>query len=389
MFGKKTAASAVRASAPPSDAAAAALPINPYVGASAAAVLFLGAAVSLIAVAGDPRAGVPSVRIALSGQDAPTAPPGWREALTPDKPGDAPVTTDTLELFNTPLDAGAPPGEAIITLPGAAPAAGMGAAANPQALPPAPAAGLTEPGPGGPLPIIASDGRTAAQVYARPFRSNGKPKVAIVVGGLGLKAATTRQAIEQLPPEITLSFVPSADGLQGWIDLARANGHEVLLEAPMEPLDYPESDPGPYTLMANAAPQETIKKLEWLLTRATGYFGVTNYLGSRFVASDQGMAAFSTGLRQRGLAFVDDGSAVRRGGGVPRASADAIIDDQLDAAAIDKRLLSLEAAALQHGQAMGSAFAWPLTLSQVSAWAAGLQQRGYQLAPASALMIKR
>lgn len=386
MFGKKTSASAARAPTP-SRSIAASLPFNPYLGAGGAAVLLMAAIASLVAVAGDPRAGVPSVHIALSGQDAPTQPPGWREALSPDKPGDAPVTTDTLELFNAPVDdAGAPTGQAIITLPGAV---GPTTSANPQALAAAPVAGLTEPGPGGLLPIIASDGRTPAQVYARPFRSNGKPKVAIVIGGLGLKASTTRQAIEQLPPEVTLSFVPYADGLQGWIDMARANGHEVLLEAPMEPTDYPDNDPGPYTLMANAAPQETVKKLEWLLTRAVGYFGVTNYLGSRFVTSDQGMGAFAAGLRQRGLAFVDDGSAVRRGGGLPRASADAIIDDQLDGAAIDKQLLTLEANALQHGQAMGSGFAYPVTLQQVTTWAAGLQQRGYQLAPASALMIKR
>jgi len=69
--------------------------------------------------------------------------------------------------------------------------------------------------------------------------------VALIIGGLGLNAATTRQAIESLPPEVTLSFVPYADGLQGWIDMARAAGHEVMLEAPMEPADYPSNDPGP------------------------------------------------------------------------------------------------------------------------------------------------
>src|SRR5690606_28799565 len=109
----------------------------------------------------------------------------------------------------------------------------------------------------------------------------------------------------------------------------RAAGHEVLLETPMEPLDYPDNDPGPYTLMAAAPGPETVKKLEWVLSRATGYFGVTNYLGSRFLASDSGMAAFNGALRGRGLAFVDDGQAARRGGDIPRASAVRIIDAQL------------------------------------------------------------
>jgi polysaccharide deacetylase 2 family uncharacterized protein YibQ len=141
--------------------------------------------------------------------------------------------------------------------------------------------------------------------------------------------------------------------------------------------------------MANAQGPETVKKLEWLLSRATGYFGVTNYLGSRFVNSDGGMSALTGALRGRGLAFVDDGSAAKRGGGLPRASADRIIDDQLSKESIDQQLLALEAGALQHGQALGSGFAYPVTLAQVSAWTQSVESRGYQLAPASALTVRR
>ena len=237
--------------------------------------------------------------------------------------------------------------------------------------------------------IIAADGRTSADAYARPFTAGGAPKVALVIGGLGPNAAITRQAIEQLPPEVTLAFVPYTDGLQGWVDLARANGHEVLLEVPMEPVDYPQNDPGPYTLMAQDPGQETVKRLEWLLSRATGYFGVTNDLGGRFLASDPAMAAFSAALSRRGLAFVDDGSASSRGGGVPRASADRTIDSTLGAAAIDQQLASLETAAQQKGGALGSAGAHPVTLQEVKRWAGTLAARGLRLAPASALTAHR
>ena len=82
------------------------------------------------------------------------------------------------------------------------------------------------------VPVIGKDGGTPAQAYARPFHDDGKPRVALVIGGLGLNSAATKSAIERLPPEVTLSFVPYADNLQGWIDLARANGHEVLLHRP-------------------------------------------------------------------------------------------------------------------------------------------------------------
>ena len=239
------------------------------------------------------------------------------------------------------------------------------------------------------MPVISKDGRTPFQGYARPFHDNGKPKVALVVGGLGLNAAATRAAIERLPPEVTLSFVPYADGLQAWIDLARADGHEVLLEIPMEPLDYPNNDPGPSTLMASAPKEETIKRLDWLLSRAVGYFGVTNYLGGKFVTAEPAMSLFTGALRARGLGFVDDGSAAHRGmTGLPRASADAVVDEQLAADSIDRQLLALESSAQQHGQALGAGFAYPVTINEVIHWAQGLAGRGYQLAPASAIARK-
>ncbi len=390
MFAKRSAPTLVTASAPAGGGArdvAAQVLANPTLSASAAAGLFMLAAVGVILVAGNPHAGVPSARIHLGDPSAPP-PPGWREALTAELPGEAPVSVTGLQLLPGSGAAEDPAqGQAVITLPGneANPADHTG-----QALAPAPIAGLSEPGPGGALlPVVAQDGHTPFQAYARPFRSNGKPKIALVIGGLGLNAKTTRQAIEQLPSDVTLSFVPYSEGLQGWIDLARSNGHEVLIEAPMEPNDYPDNDPGPYTLMAQGRTAETVQKLDWVLSRAAGYIGVTNYLGSKFLNSEPAMAAFTGDLKQRGLAFIDDGTGVKRGGGLPRASADAVVDDQLAGDAIDKQLVLLEAAATRNGQALGSGFAYPLTLDQVSRWATTLAQRGYQLAPASAVTMRR
>jgi hypothetical protein len=141
--------------------------------------------------------------------------------------------------------------------------------------------------------------------------------------------------------------------------------------------------------LTTSKPADLTQHLDWLLSRATGYVGVTNYLGSKFVTSDAAMAAFSADLKQRGLAFVDDGSAARRGGGVPRASADRVIDDELAGDAIDKSLQALEATAVQRGQALGAGFAYPITLAEVQRWAASLASRGLQLAPVSAVAARR
>lgn len=359
---------------------------NPFIGAGAAAFLFLLSLALLVLLTGDPNKGSPLVRVELTKIGATkNAPQGWREALVGEGEHEAPLVPGALDLSTLPFLNHPEPVETETGAIAAPPP--VAAAGGP--LPAAPIAGLYAPGPGGgSLPVIAPDGRTAAEAYARPFTADGRPRVALVIGGLGLNPQTTRAAIETLPPEITLSFAPYAEGLQGWIDLARSHGHEVLLEAPMEPTDYPANDPGPYTLIAANRPEDTVRKLEWLMSRATGYFGLTNYLGSRFVVSDTAMTTFTLALKARGLAFIDDGQASLRGGPIPRASADRIIDDELSSGAIDSQLKLLEAGAAGRGQALGSGFAYPVTINQVRLWAAGLSGRGLQLAPASA-MAKR
>jgi uncharacterized protein len=353
-----------------------ALVANPFAPAAGAALLFLTALVATVFALGDPHGGAPLVRLPVRNPATLDLPPGWREAQTAGAPsGAAKVTEDVFALSAAPVSKIAAPARPF------RPA---------DALPKAPIAGLYSQGPQGPLPIVGKDGRTPAEAYARPFKSNGRPKIALVIGGLGLNAALTRQAIDGLPPEVTLAFTPYAQDLQGWIDQARARGHEVLLEAPMEPLDYPDNDPGPYTLLAQAQPAETVKKLEWLLSRATGYFGLTNYLGSRFLAAPNATAPFAGVMRSRGLAFLDDGSAPAAvAGGVQRASAQRTIDEQLSGPAIDRQLLTLEALSLQHGQTLGAGFAYPVTLAQVANWAKTVESRGYQLAPASAVTSRR
>ena len=359
---------------------------KPPVAVAGAGLLLFAAAALFITVLGDPRAGAPSARAALKRDVATVAPPPTGlEAFSMGAYGSWQDLTGEAGAVDPALG-----GEAVITLPNGATVSGDGApvtapriAASP--LPAAPIAGLSQPGPNGPLPTIASDGRVPAQAYARPFRANGRPRVALIVGGLGLNPVTTRAAIERLPPEVTLSFVPYAEGLQGWIDLARAQGHEVMLEMPMEPSGYPDNDPGPHTLLASAEPADIQARMNWLLGRAVGYFGVTNYMGDRFASSDTGMTAFMTVLRQRGVAFLDDGSMSRRPGAWARASANRIIDEEQNPTAIIAQLNALEALAKGQGQALGTGLSYPVTVEAVARWTAEMDARGLQLAPASAM----
>ena len=203
----------------------------------------------------------------------------------------------------------------------------------------------------------------------------------------------TEAAIKQLPPGITLSFTPYSRKLNQWIALARVNGHEVMLDLPMEPTSYPDDDPGPQALLTALSARQNLDRLRWTLDRATGYVGVATTMGSRFTASEPHMSPILEELKARGLLFLDnraseDSVADRLAAeiGVPRTVNDRSLDRvQASRIAIDARLLQLENVARAQGFAVAMGRPYPVTIERLREWARGLQARGLALAPISAL----
>ena len=243
----------------------------------------------------------------------------------------------------------------------------------------------------GPLPRIADDGRKPMIAYAAPA-PNGKFRIAIVVTGLGLSAKATASAMS-LPSGITFAFLPYAGDVQHWVSQARQSGHEALLQVPMEPFDFPDSDPGPHTLRSGIERDANGQRLEWALSRFTGYAGVTNLLGQRFLADADALSPTLTQLSRRGLYFFDNGAAAQSAAadvagrsGAPFAKAGETLDGIQTALEIDKHLSNLEAQAREHGAAIGSAYVYPITIERIAAWAKGLERRGFVLVPVSAIV---
>jgi hypothetical protein len=256
---------------------------------------------------------------------------------------------------------------------------------------------LVAASPRGQLPVIAPDGRQAWKVYARPFEDPTEhPRIAIMLGDMGLSDAATRTAIRQLPSAVTLAFAPYVGNLQSWIAEARAGGHEAMLQLPMEPLDYPANDPGPQALLTSLTAADNLERLEWLLGRVTGYVGVTNYMGSKFTTSANDLRPVLQALKGRGLLFLDSRASPRsvaaelaKGIGLPEAVNNRFLDNEASRAAIDARLEELERIAKSTGTAVGIGYPYPVTIERIAAWAPGLAARGIMLAPISAAVNRQ
>lgn len=256
---------------------------------------------------------------------------------------------------------------------------------------------LASPGPLAVPTLTPGPQQAAWMKHARPFQAKpDRPRVALILHGLGMDRAQTQAAIQQLPPEITLAFSPYASGLQAWVEEARAAGHEVLVQVPMEPHDYPANDPGPLALITGATTRENIERLDMVLGRANGALGVINLMGARFTASEPHMRPILEALRERGLVFVDARTAPDSVGarlaselGVARAFSDRTLDQEASRAAIDARLAEIERMALANGQALALGFPFPVTLERTARWVQTLEAKSLQLAPLSAVVNRQ
>ena len=259
----------------------------------------------------------------------------------------------------------------------------------------APDPGLSEDTAEGSLPRVGQDGRQPWQVYARPYNvADKRPRIALVIGGLGLSSNITDATITRMPANVTLAFDVQSPVAGAWCTRARQDGHEVFLDIPMEPFDYPRSDPGPHTLLTTLPTPDNIHRLYWGLRQGGGYVGVTTLSGSRFTTETNKITPIMQTLRDRGLMFLDahiaPHSAVKDVAydmNYPAVVVTVRIDQNLSPEALDAALAQLEQTARLTGKAVGLVMPTPIVLEKLQQWLKKLPEHGIALAPVSAMVL--
>jgi len=345
----------------------------------ACVALFALFVIGWLIVVDDPFGGEPVTVIALDRPSAIQADSGDDLDIRP--------TVDSLEAEPLPSGHTEPPADIVISDPLAT------ARQQPEVDMSALDLGLVENSQYGPLPVVSRDGRRPAEVYSSATaasKSEALPRIAIVIGGMGLSTTATETAIDTLPREVTLAFAPYGAEVDRLASRARQSGHELALQMPLEPYDYPDNDPGPHTLLTGLSSDQNRDRLHWVMSRFTGYVGVLNYMGARFTASDESLRPILGELRDRGLIYLDDGSSPRSLAGnissevgLPFAQANLVIDAVPSQEEIESQLSRLVEIAKLRGIAIGVGSGLPITIHAVDEWADRLKDEGVLLVPAS------
>ena len=247
------------------------------------------------------------------------------------------------------------------------------------------------------LPRIGPDGHAPMQVYAAGFDASDKrPKIAVLVAGIGQSASESEDALRSLPGTVSFAVSPYTPSPEALLPDIRAKGHEFFVSIPMEPQGYPVNDEGNHSLLIGGPTRQNADRLAWTLTRFAGYVGATNALdgmrGERFTASTTQMQAVLQELAARGLMFVDDSPETDEVpfGSIPHLMArrvDIVIDSLAVRAEIEWKLALLEEKAHDNGAAIGLALLpRPVTIAVLAKWAGTLGSRGFALAPVSAVV---
>jgi hypothetical protein len=212
---------------------------------------------------------------------------------------------------------------------------------------------------------------------------------------LATSRAATESALSALPPEVTFALDIYARGLDFWVKKMRAVGHEVLLEMPSDAANFPFEDPGPGALKTVAQPEENIQKLEFILSRTSGYFGVLSTYGGKFLADEEQIQNIMKQLNKRGLMYVDGGEKGSRGPhaalkeDMPWAIVEMNLDDAQGQSALLRQLAELETVVTKRAMTVARISPTPLSLKTITTWLASLEGKQIQLVPVSALAKKQ
>lgn len=278
-------------------------------------------------------------------------------------------------------------------------------------LPPAPDPRLIEQSRFGVIPKISSEGLKPREMYSRPMvwsqiageiptqtdvkpLQPSNPRIGIIITGAGLGYLATIEALIALPANITFAFSPYANNVGGQVADARRDGHEIMLEIPMDSLNPRLQDPGRMALRTELETRQNLERLSWQMSRFSGYFAAIPVMGERFLSQPEKLSPILQDLSDRGLALVSatESPIVKKLSldfQLPFVQTTLQIDAEFDMISVRNKLTDLEKIAKKNGYAIGTMRPVNLTIRQLEAWIKSLGDKGIDLVPVSSILLSQ
>jgi polysaccharide deacetylase 2 family uncharacterized protein YibQ len=141
--------------------------------------------------------------------------------------------------------------------------------------------------------------------YSEPSARHKNPQVAIILTDVGLNKTWTDHILSSTNKNITLVFNPYSSNLKEQMQQAVDAGFQTLIGIPMEPYNYPNTDPGTYTLLTGVNAEENIQKLKILIDQIPAKSGIIGTYGSRFAASAKDLEPVLRFIKASEKSFID------------------------------------------------------------------------------------
>ena len=216
------------------------------------------------------------------------------------------------------------------------------------------------------------------------------PRIGIVVAGLGLSRSSTEQMLK-MPSAISYSFSPYASDLAQWIKKAVNDNHEVYVDIPLEPKDYPQSDPGPYALLLNLENDKNMERLNQVLKTGEGYKGLVSGPDEHFTEGTRAYEWLLDAMKAKKLTFYFVARAgnkqftqeLEKSKRTEAVGIDVVLDEKLTNDAIDAQLAQAETVAQKYGYATILARPYPISAQRIQEWMKTLGPKNIHLVPLS------
>ena len=192
-----------------------------------------------------------------------------------------------------------------------------------------------------------------------PSGSSRQPRIAIVLDDAGDRNPY-QWLFLNLKARITFAVMPHLEDSVCFAERAKKRGFEIILHAPMEPLDRKGMRMPARMIRSGMTPGAVGRTLDGFLKNVPGVVGCNNHMGSRATGDRTLMRYFMAAMHGRNLFFLDSRThsssvayEIARKAGVRALQRDVFLDHNRGYKYIQDRLVELARIAARRGYAVG------------------------------------